>query len=261
MNKVHFNYADNGIEGLISAFSLDLDASIKETDAHLTGLTRFRINSGRLLILEEMKEMGLDEILTKLKSGSTLAKDEKEFIASKFISYENSEELEQAIRAFGLSNKATDENILKIEKYLDSKSDIVLSGVVKVLGAQSYWGLAGNYIDKLKGFLKKEDAFEWSETQIAAFSVLGEYLNNTSDAELFEFLLQMFVNELEEYRSDPDYFQKARLERMYHCLDFGIRGSAAELEYRVGRMEFPDNVDEEIMMDIVKLIGSKKEKV
>jgi hypothetical protein len=71
----------------------------------------------------------------------------------------------------------------------------------------------------------------------------------------------MFVNELEEYRSDPDYFQKARLERMYHCLDFGIRGSAAELEYRVGRMEFPDNVDEEIMMDIVKLIGSKKEKV
>jgi hypothetical protein len=56
MNKVHFNYADNGIEGLISAFSLDLDASIKETDAHLTGLTRFRINSGRLLILEEMKK-------------------------------------------------------------------------------------------------------------------------------------------------------------------------------------------------------------
>ena len=208
-----------------------------------------------------MKEQSLEEILRKLKSGSFLTKDEKDFIACKLNENENSEVLEQAIRAFGLSNSASPENICRVEKYLETKSDIVLSGVVKVLCAKSYWGLAENYMERLKEFLKKEDAFELSETQIAVFSVMGEYLNSTSDPELYEFLYEMFVKELEEYKNDRDYFQKARLERMYHCLDVGIRGRIAELEYRVGRMELPDDVDEKIMMDIVKLFRSKKQKV
>ena len=208
-----------------------------------------------------MKEKDLDKILSKLKSDCSLAKDEKDFIVFKLNSYDNSEELGQAIRAFGLSNSASYENICKVEKYITSKSDIVLSSVVKVLCDKSYWGLSENYIEKLKVFLKKEDAFELSETQIAVFSVMGEYLNRTSDAELYKFLYEMFVKELEEYKREQDYFQKGRLEDMYHCLDVGIRGRTAELDYRVGRMELPNDIDEEIMKDIVKLIRTKKQKV
>lgn len=202
-----------------------------------------------------MNEQSLDKILIKLKSGSYLSKDEKDFIAYKLNSHENSEELEQAIRAFGLSNIPNNENICKVEKYLDSNSDIVLSGVVIVLCSKSYWGLVENYFERLKELLKKEDAYELSETQIIIFSVMGEYLNSTSNAKLYDFLYKMFVKELEEYKCDRDYFLKARLERMYHCLDVGIRGRTAELEYRVGRMELPDDVDEELMKAILKLIS------
>ncbi len=207
-----------------------------------------------------MDEINLNKILIKLKSHCSLTKYEKEFVSIKLNYFENFEELEQAIRAFGLCNRSSNENVCIIEKYFSSKSDIVLSGVVKVLCAQSYWGLAGNYVEKLKGFLKKEDAFELSETQIAVFSVLGEYLNKTCDVELYEVIYEMFVNELQEYICDPDYFQKVRLERMYHCLDYGIRGGVSELEYRVGRMELPKDIDEDIMMEIIKLIKRKKKK-
>lgn len=204
-----------------------------------------------------MKEQNLDDILNKLKFGSTISEDARIYIAFKLNSFDNNEELEQAIRAFGLSNNASTENIKEIEKYLESKSDIVLSGVIKVLCANSYWGLTKHYIDILKGFLKKEDAFELSETQIIIFSVIGEYLHKSSDVHLFEFLYRLFIKELEEYKSDQDYFHKARLERMYHCLDVGIRGREAELEYRVGRMELPNDINQDIMMDIVKLIRKK----
>lgn len=205
-----------------------------------------------------MSDTSLDNILSKLKSGGSLVQEEREYVKSKLTSYGNSEELEQAIRAFGLSSSADDQNIESIEQYLNSKSDIVLSGVVKVLCAKSYWGLVENYIDRLKIFLKKEDAFELSETQISVFSVMGEYLNATSDSDLFKFLYEMFIKELEEYKDDRDYFQKARLERMHHCLDVGIRGREAELDYRVGRMDIPDDVDEEMMMDVIKIIKRNK---
>ncbi len=216
---------------------------------------KFCLGRAGLLIRDEMN---LNEILIKLKSGSSLAKDEKDFIYLKLSTFQSFEELEQAIRAFGLCNSSTDENICIVEKYLNFKSDIVLSGVVRVLCAQSYWGLAGNYVDKFKGFLKKDDAYELSETQIAVFSVFGEYLNAACDAELFELLYEVFVKELKEYISDSDYFHKVRLERMYHCLDYGIRGAVAELEYRVGRMMLPEDIDEDIMMKIVELIKRKK---
>lgn len=207
-----------------------------------------------------MSENSLDDILSKLKSGGSLVHAEKKYVQSKLTSYNNSEELEQAIRAFGLSSNANSQNIEAIEQYLNSQSDIVLSGVVKVLCAKSYWGLVETYVLRLKDFLKKEDAFELSETQISVFSVMGEYLNNTSDSDLYKFLYEMFVKELEEYKNDKDYFQKARLERMYHCLDVGIRGRQAELDYRVGRMEIPDDVNEDLMMDVIKVIKKKKKK-
>jgi hypothetical protein len=87
---------------------------------------------------------------------------------------------------------------------------------------------------------------------------MGEYLNSTSDPELFEFLYEMFVKELEEYKNDQDEFQKGRLEDIFHCLDVGIRGRVAELEYRVGRMDLPNDIDEEIITNIVKLIKRKR---
>ena len=162
-----------------------------------------------------MKEIHLDDILSKLKSGISITRDENEFIFNKLNCYNSNEELEQAIRAFGLSANCTSDNVKKVEKFLESKSDIVLSGTVKTLCATSYWGLTENYIDKLKEFLSKEDAFELSETQIIVFSVMGEYLHSSSDINLFKFLYELFIKELEEFKIDRDYFQKARLERMY----------------------------------------------
>lgn len=198
--------------------------------------------------------MNLDYILSKLKSGANVTKEEESFISHKLDAYKNHEELEQAIRAFGLINDATFENIMRIEKYLSCQSDIVLSGAIKVLCDTSYWGLAESYSEKFKQFLKKEDAFELSETQISVFSVMGEYLNSKRDPGLFRYVYEMFLEELKEYNSDNDFFEKVRLEQIYHCLDVGIRGQKAKSEYRAGRMKIPDDVNEEVLSCVRNLI-------
>lgn len=202
----------------------------------------------------------LDNILLKLKSGNSITNDERDYIRSKISFYDDTEELEQAIRSFGLACSPTLDNIKIIEIFLSSKSDIVLSGAIKVLCANSYWGLVVSYIDTLKSFLKKEDAYELSETQIAVFSVLGEYLHKTSDPNMYEYIYSLFITELEEYKDNPDFFFKARLERMYHCLDTGIRGRIAEVEYRVGLLEFPKDINQNVIMDVVNIIKKKSYK-
>lgn len=198
--------------------------------------------------------MNIEEILQKLKSGGQITIRERELIFHVLDSSRNSEELEMAIRAFGLANEPTKENISALEKFLSSNSDIVLSGTFKVLCDRSYWGLTKNYLPNLLIILTKENAFDLSETQIIALSVLGEYLNETQDVSVFRVLFDMLSTELLEYEQNNDYFLKARLERLYHCLDVAIRGRLAELEFRVGRMKIPDDFDNKVLQKVLLII-------
>ena len=57
----------------------------------------------------------LDNILLKLKSGNSITNDERDYIRSKISFYDDTEELEQAIRSFGLACSPTLDNIKIIE--------------------------------------------------------------------------------------------------------------------------------------------------
>jgi len=118
----------------------------------------------------------MNELLTKIKSGQSITKEERNLILSKLEDQSNNIELGQSILAYGLTYRPTDENITRIEKFLDSNSDIIISNSIRTLCSESYWGRIDKYIEKLKFIIEKKHVLQYSESQIVSFSVLGPYL-------------------------------------------------------------------------------------
>ena len=202
--------------------------------------------------------MDISDIFKKIKFGDSISLDEKETILYKLSKPKSNIELEDTIKAFGLVYPPTEKNIQLIEGYLNSNSDIVLSSVIKVLCHYSYWGLASNYLNQLKAFIRKEDAYRLSNTQITVFFILGKYINKTKDSHILNFLLLLFNRELDEYLSDYDEFYGLRLEKIYHSIDVGVRGRKAEIEYRVDSMKIPEDINEIVIKEAESIIKRYK---
>jgi hypothetical protein len=156
--------------------------------------------------------------------------------------------LESTIRAFGLAFSPSAENIKLIEGYIKAADDSIKSSAIKVLCNKSYWGLSEKYLGFLLAIIGRDHCWELSESQIAAFGAIGEYLHDTNSKGVFSVMLSLFDKELADYLQAPDqYFLRTRLENIYLTLDFGIRGRRALIEARVGSRKFPDDISKELM--------------
>lgn len=200
------------------------------------------------------------EIFEKLKFGSKATRDEMLYLKSQLLHSNSNDNLDCTVRAFGLAFPATPENVELIERYLISNTDdIVLSGVLQTLCSDSSWGLIEQYLGQLLFLISKEKAYDYSETQIAAFRILGNYLFKRDNLEVYSKLLKMFTEELAFCLENPkDHFLKGRLENIYLTLDTGLRGRKALLEHRVGKMRIPEDIKNDVLESIKRKIQKGK---
>lgn len=172
--------------------------------------------------------MNITSILYKLKFEQTITDSEREFIKSKIFNHKSDDELNQAIRAFGFAYPPSEENVKIVEKFLQYKAtelgfdDIIRASALNVLCKQWWWGLAKEYLPLLKTYaLMNSD--DYSETQIATFSILGEYIYNSKDYETLKFVYELFEKRLLQYEEGTD---DNKLNGIYKCLNVAMYGPA-----------------------------------
>ena len=172
--------------------------------------------------------MNITSILYKLKFEQAITDSEREFIKSKLFNYRSDDELNQAIRAFGFAYPPSEENVKIIEKFLQYEAtelgfdDIIRASALNVLCKQWWWGLAKEYLPLLKTYaLMNSD--DYSETQIATFSILGEYIYNSKDYETLKFVYELFEKRLLQYEEGTD---DNTLNVIYKCLNVAMYGPA-----------------------------------
>lgn len=175
--------------------------------------------------------MNITSILYKLKFEQTISDSEREFVKRKLFDYKSDDELNQAIRAFGFAYPPSTENIKIIEKFLQYKAtefgfdDIIRATVLNVLCKQWWWGLAKEYLPLLKTYalLNSDD---YSETQIATFSILGEYIYSSKDFETLKFVYVLFEKRFLQYEEGTD----DTLDDIYRCLNVAMYGPTALID-------------------------------
>ena len=64
---------------------------------------------------------------------------------------------------------------------------------------------------------------DYSETQIATFSILGEYIYNSKDYETLKFVYELFEKRLLQYEEGTD---DNKLNGIYKCLNVAMYGPA-----------------------------------
>lgn len=175
--------------------------------------------------------MNITSILYKLKFEQTISDSEREFVKGKLFNYKRDDELNQAIRAFGFAYPPSAENIKIIEKFLQYKAtefgfdDIIRASVLNVLCKQRWWGLAKEYLPLIKTYaLMNSD--DYSETQIATFSILGEYIYSSKDFETLKFVYGLFEKRFMQYKEGTD----DTLDDIYKCLNVAMYGPVALLD-------------------------------
>ena len=147
------------------------------------------------------------------------------------FNYKSDDELNQAIRAFGFAYPPSAENIKIIENFLQHKAtefgfdDIIRASVLNVLCKQWWWGLAKEYLPLLKKYaLMNSD--DYSETQIATFSILGEYIYSSKDFETLKFVYGLFEKRFLQYKEGTD----DTLDDIYKCLNVAMYGPATLID-------------------------------
>lgn len=175
--------------------------------------------------------MNITSILYKLKFEQTISDYEREYVKRKLFNYKSDDELNQAIRAFGFAYPPSAENIKIIEKFLQYKAtefgfdDIIKASVLNVLCKQRWWGLAKEYLPLLKTYaLMNSD--DYSETQIATFSILGEYIYSSKDYETLKFIYGLFEKRFMQYKEGTD----ETLDDIYRCLNVAMYGPVALID-------------------------------
>ena len=175
--------------------------------------------------------MNITSILYKLKFEQTISDSERNFVKRKLFNYKSDDELNQAIRAFGFAYPRSAENIKIIENFLQYKAkefgfdDIIRASVLNVLCKKWWWGLAKEYLPWLKTYaLMSSD--DYSETQIATFSILGEYIYSSKDFETLKFVYGLFEKRLQQYEEGTD----DTLDDIYRCLNVAMYGPAVLID-------------------------------
>lgn len=197
--------------------------------------------------------MDIENILYKLKFDEAISDDEREFIKKTLFCHRNDEELNRAIRAFGFAYPPSGENIKIIEDFLQYKAteigfdDIVRASAINVLCRPWWWGLSKDYLTLLKEYAS-ENSDEWYETQIAAFSILGEYLYNSQDVETLQFVYDLFEERLSLYKMGTD----VTLDMMYRCLKEAVYGPVVLIEnYHILS---PKDIDQNLIFQIRNIL-------
>ena len=200
--------------------------------------------------------MNIKSILYKLKFEQTISDSEREFVKRKLFSYKSDDELNQAIRAFGFAYPPSAENIKIIENFLQHKAtefgfdDIIRASVLNVLCKQWWWGLAKEYLPLLKTYaLMNSD--DYSETQIATFSILGEYIYSSKDFETLKFVYDLFEKRFLQYKEGTD----DTLDDIYKCLNVAMYGHAALIDnYHISSSK---DIDQNLINQIHKSLFEK----
>ena len=204
------------------------------------------------IVICNAKKMNITSILYKLKFEQAITDSEREFIKSKIFNYKSDDELNQAIRAFGFAYPPSEENVKIVEKFLQYKAtelgfdDIIRASALNVLCKQWWWGLAKEYLPLLKTYaLMNSD--DYSETQIATFSILGEYIYNSKDYEALEFVYGLFEKRLLQYEEGTD---DNTLNVIYKCLNVAMYGPVALVDnYHISS---PKDINQNLMAQIHK---------
>ena len=200
------------------------------------------------------KKMNITSILYKLKFEQAITDSEREFIKSKLFNYRSDDELNQAIRAFGFAYPPSEENVKIVEKFLQYKAtelgfdDIIRASALNVLCKQWWWGLAKEYLPLLKTYaLMNSD--DYSETQIATFSILGEYIYNSKDYETLKFVYELFEKRLLQYEEGTD---DNTLNGIYKCLNVAMYGPVALVDnYHISS---PKDINQNLIDQIHKSV-------
>ena len=200
--------------------------------------------------------MNITNILYKLKFEQTISDSEREFVKRILFNYKSDDELNQAIRAFGFAYPPSAENIKIIENFLQHKAtefgfdDIIRASVLNVLCKQWWWGLAKEYLPLLKTYaLMNSD--DYSETQIATFSILGEYIYSSKDFETLKFVYDLFEKRFLQYKEGTD----DTLDDIYKCLNVAMYGHAALIDnYHISSSK---DIDQNLINQIHKSLFEK----
>lgn len=200
--------------------------------------------------------MNITNILYKLKFEQTISDSEREFVKRILFNYKSDDELNQAIRAFGFAYPPSAENIKIIENFLQHKAtefgfdDIIRASVLNVLCKQWWWGLAKEYLPLLKTYaLMNSD--DYSETRIATFSILGEYIYSSKDFETLKFVYGLFEKRFLQYKEGTD----DTLDDIYKCLNVAMYGHAALIDnYHISSSK---DIDQNLINQIHKSLFEK----
>lgn len=88
---------------------------------------------------------------------------------------------------------------------------------------------------------------DYSETQIATFSILGEYIYNSKDYEALEFVYGLFEKRLLQYEEGTD---DNTLNVIYKCLNVAMYGPVALVDnYHISS---PKDINQNLMAQIHK---------
>lgn len=162
------------------------------------------------------------------------------------------------IKDFAKKHTATSSNIKLIEKYLEFQNedncieDIVRASALNVLCSKYYWGLTEKYLEYIKQIIEKND-WKYSETQIVSFSILGEYLYDSPCIAIFEFLISLLNNELQQFANNRDVELRNRIESIYECLFVALNGQLARIDLISSKIRIPE--------DPIVLINNLKNKI
>jgi len=180
------------------------------------------------------------------KKSKSKNKDIQDFHLIQSVTNDYSE-IEHTIKEFADTHPADSYSIKIIEKYLNYedddnvKQDIARANALKVLCRKDYWGMTEQYTEIIKHYISIDD-WHFSDTEIVAFSVLGEYLHDTPKAELFKFLTDILTKEVDKYKNERDPEVRGRINRIFSCLHEALYGSLAS--YKIpSKLEIPKDTD------------------
>ncbi|MFN7933815.1 MAG: hypothetical protein U0R19_10830 [Bryobacteraceae bacterium] len=168
------------------------------------------------------------DAVERLKGGGALSRQDLNDIKEQ-LSEQSPVDVYNLVRALALAAPASADNVALVARFLDeSQDDWDLQGVIYALC--HYWKLTGQYLGTLQGLLPPEKWRTHSSSATAAFSALGVYINETKDAAICRYLLEIMEQDLSMASSGDARFAFEHLAACYAALDRGVRGKPAVVE-------------------------------
>jgi len=180
--------------------------------------------------------------LDKLKQGERIGYQEIAEVKRKLVNPGPADSVGALVRILALAEEATKQNVALVERYFNNESDdCTLRDVIYALC--HYWHGTRPHTDKLLEFASFGKWPYNSETVIASFSALGEYLEETHDARIYGVILKIVEEQLHRpHRLDEEEY----LLIAYKSLWRGLMGPRRTLKAEFA-IQSRDDIESELL--------------